>query len=777
MFRNYFKIALRNILRQRIYSIINVIGLATGLSIFILIMLFINDQRQYDKFNKNYNHIYRLDYSDWSLLGTAYEDDILREFPQVQKGTRIAFNNPVIKYNDKRIRVNDFLFADSSVFDIFSFPFILGNPKTALTDPFTIVITESTARLFFGNENPMGKMLRYNNQYNFRVTGVMKDINHFHLSVNALASFTSLPILSNNKDFLKARGNWNYPTYFLIPGKFDIKAFDRKINSYYKTQDEWKNDEPQFHLCPLKDIYFDYETKNEIGIRHGCIQKIRIFTIIAIFILLIACVNFINLSTARAPMRAKEVGIRKMAGSSKGKLILQFLIESVIISTVAFIISLGITEGLLSFFNDLLSVDLHSNLLLQPGMFLMLFGGSILVGIIAGLYPAFYLTAFQPVEVLKGQKTKGSSAAFLRKLLIVFQFAISIVLIICTIIVDRQLDYVKNKNLGFQKEHIVYFGLNQSIFSRIDVFKASLLQYPDIKKFSTSNTIPGQVTWVEGREVDKKDQHFNLLPVDPDFIDLMKIPVIQGRNFSWQNPSDTNFNIILNEEAVKYFGIQNPVGKHLDNWKPSGIIIGVVKDFNYQSLQDNIGPLVLCWRPKWNFIACIRLSGNNIPETINHIKKEWDKLSPEFPFEYYFLDQSFDKLYKSEQQFGKMFQYFSIISILIACLGLFGLASFTVLQRTKEIGIRKVHGATEATIVNLLTRDFTKLVLIATVIAWPVAWFSMDKWLQGFAFRIQIPMWAFIAAFLIAWFIALFTVSYHALKVANTNPAEALKYE
>lgn len=777
MYRNFIKTAFRNLYRQKLYTVVNILGLTIGVCVFTFIVLYVSEQLKYDQAHVNKDRIYRMDYDDWALLGPVYATQIKNQFPEIENVTRVGYSNPVLRYNGKRIRVNYFAFADSSVFDVLTLPFVAGDPKKALTDPLTVVITESTAHKFFGNENPMGKTLRYNNNLNFRITGVIRDVNNFHLKMEAIASFVSMPIIMEAPDFLKWTGNWNYFTYLLLSPGTDVQRLTRKIIAFYK-ENGLEEDASKIHLKPFTDIYFGKPSKHEYMIIHGDRQVVDLFIIVSIFILIIASVNFINLSTASAAGRAKEIGIRKVLGSGKKKLIWQLLAEAIFISLAAMILAVALAEVLTPAFNTLAGTKVNIDFL-QPATLLYFLGGSIALGILAGIYPAFYLTSFEPTIVLKKEVTKGKKGAFFRKGLIVFQFAISIFLLAVTLVVYAQMRFIQSKDLGFDKENVIVFPINSDVRSRMEDFRNELQKIKQVENVSFTNSLPGSITWTESLEMNGKKYSFFLMPVDAQFFDVMKTPFAEGHNFDKTNKSDMEKNCILNEEAVKYFGIKNPVGYKFNSnhWIDAGNVIGVVKDFHFNSLHDAIGPVVFFWKNDWMNNVMVRIYGGNPAQTITAIEKVYEKFAPEFPFEWHFLDQTYDTQYKAEQRFGKIFGYFSAIAVFIACMGLFCLASYFAFQRKKEIGIRKVFGASEKNILLLLTRDFSLWVLLGNIIAWPIAVLLMTNWLNNFAYHITFPYYSLVIAALIALLLALITVSWQAIKTSRTNPSDALKYE
>lgn len=788
MFKNYLIIAFRNIKRNKVYSFINIVGLAMGVALFIIISLFIHSELSYDKFNENIDRIYRLDKDDWGILGTAYGPDAAENFPEVQDYVRISLNNlsnPLVstQESNKDQRIQDFTFADKQIFNMFTFSFIHGNPQTALKNPYDVVLTESVAKKLFGEANPVGQTIELDKKHLFTVTGVIEDIKRFHLNISAIAEFTTLAKIRDNPGFLKEYGSWNYPTYFLIKQGTDIAELNEKLSGHFEeyfrkthNMDEKMN----FHLTPMHDIYFDTETKYEIGVNHGNLRFIYVFIAIAIFILFIASINFINLTTAKAVTRAKEVGLRKVVGGKKKQLIGQFLSESVLISLIAFVLALGLVELLLPEFNNLLQGEITRNYLQEPFFWMIFLGGILIVGLVSGLYPSFYLTSFNPVSVMKGEQTRGRKGAGFRKVLTVFQFFISVVLIIGTITIFQQINFMKKKDLGFEKEHLVYFSITDELAGDKETFKNELLQVPNIKGVSFTSQPAGRLTWQESWNLKGETKQFTYQPADPDYVDVMSLEMADGENFSWNRVSQKGRNMVLiNEEAVRFFGLNDPVGTQLNTgsrfWD-NVTVLGVVKDFHYNSLHNKIAPLVIGWDERGR-TANVKITGNEIDETLDYMRKVWNQFVPDYPFKYHFLDESFDRQYKDDERFGSLFSYFAFFAIFIACLGLYGLSLFATHQRKKEIGVRKANGARVQNIISLFLKDFSVNVIIANLIAWPVAYFLMDYWLNNFPYRVEVQLWIFVVALIISLLIAVVTVSYNTIKAANTNPANVLRDE
>jgi len=804
MIKNYLKIAYRNIQKNKVYSAINIIGLAVGIACCIAILLYVRNELSFDKFNTNAAQIYRI-----GVLGrignTEFKNPkspapmgqaLLRDFPDVLSYTRIRSTGfPVLRYKEKAFSEERFFEVDSTFFNVFTVKFLEGDPKTALTQPFHVVITESMAKKYFGNENPMGKILNADHRVDWIVSGLIQDvpaISHFHYDF--LGSLTSNAD-SRNTFWLSG----NYYTYILLRKGTNPAIFQTKLNDYAlkyigpqiisitgSSLEELKKrgNNYEYFIQPLLSIHLhshlDYELEPNSDISY-----IYIFSIIAAAILLIACINFVNLETARSEKRAKEVGIRKTLGSHKPQLIAQFIAEAVLMSVLSILLAIVLVEIFLPLFNDIsgkhMILGVFENLYTLPVILCF----AVVVGILAGSYPAFYLSSFQPVQVLKSELRRNRKSV-LRSSLVIFQFAVSIALIIGTFIINNQLEYIQTKNLGFNKEQVVIIKKADDIGSSINSFKKELLSNPDVLEVSNSSAIPsdqdgdssGKIKDVPGNQL----QDMRIMTCDNSFANTYKLKLSQGRFFSKEHPSDTAA-VVVNEAAVKAFGVKNIVGKYIvfpgDVQTFTYEIIGVVKNFNFESLHQEIRPLVIRLYQEQNFgkFVSVRIASKNYPNTISFLENTWKKYAGNEAFEFSFLDNSLQQLYQADIRTSKIATIFSILAIFIACLGLLGLAAFITEQRTKEIGIRKALGASVPEIIILLSKEFVKWVLIANIIAWPAAYFIMNNWLKNFAYRTDINWLIFLLAGIMALIIALATVSTHAIKAATANPVKSLRYE
>jgi len=815
MLNNYLKIIFRNIVRQKGYSFINIFGLAIGMVGAILIMLFVHDELSFDNYHKNGDRIYRLERKgvfngkNYHIGVTAHPmgPAMANDFPEIEQSVRIWPVELMVKDRFNTYAEERVFFADQNLFQVFSFPLVTGDVNSVLTKPNSIVISVDMRQKYFGNSNPINKTftLQWDNQdLDFKVTGVMENIprnSHFHPEF--LGSYSSLDQLLGNERLNVWISNSIY-TYLLLKKNTNPEdlypKFPQFIDKYmgetarkFLGPDLNVNDFLQFRLRPIADIYLYSKLSWEMEPTSD-INRVYIFSSIALFLLIIAGINFMNLSTARSARRVKEVGLRKVAGATRAHFIGQFLGESILLSSIALIVALILTELVLPAFNSFTLKELSINyfndyFFISTFILIVLF-----VGIFSGSYPAFYLSKFQPAQALKSTQSSisGSGSPLLRKLLVVIQFSISIVLIIGTTVVMDQLGYMQNKKVGFEKEQVlVISSQDNSVFNKLDIIKADLKEDPAIIHVSASSKVPGNRNYSDSgfrKEGANNDDliimhHF---AIDEDFIPTLGMEIVAGRNFSKEFQTDAE-GFIINETAYKRLGYQSAdeaIGKNIgeiESIDPMTFedrkIIGVVKDFNFRSLHNLIAPLILEIDPEQLYYVSIKINSNNISETLQSIEKNWKKYSPQYPFDYFFLDDNFNNLYLAELRTLKIFTVFALLAIFIASLGLLGLASFTSEQRTKEIGVRKVLGASIFSVVLLLTKEFTKWILIANIIAWPVGYWLMNSWLQNFTYRMELGIGIFIFATTIALLTAILTVSLQAIKAAMANPVDALKYE
>jgi putative ABC transport system permease protein len=808
MIRNYLKIAIRNLLRYRFISFINLFGLTVGLTCCLLITTYILNELSYDKYNRNADNIYRLTRSfnnsegvvslNLATVAPPFGYYLPTDFPEIKKMTRLLDNGSTpMKYQEKVINEKNVFFADENLFDVFTVKVLKGSPKTALYDPFSVMLTEETAKKYFGDEDPMNKVIRANSQFDMKVAGIFKAFPaNAHMHPSMLISFNTLKdsAVYGEERLRRSWGNNSFFTYLLMPGNFSQKKMISQFPAFIDRRmsgEEYIGQQPskltKLGLQKLTDIHLYSHTDNEAE-PNGDISRVYIFSAIALFILLIACINYMNLSTARSALRAKEIGIRKVVGARRKELIGQFLGESVLICWAAILIAGVLTFFTLPWLNKLSGQELSFSMLLQTKIMVPLLITPFIVGIVSGIYPALFMSSFQPVKTLKGLFKVGGTSISFRKVLVVAQFSISIILIITTVIVFQQLHYIQKKSLGFDKERVITMGYSGEVARQYESFRNELLQNSAFKSMTRSSRIP------TGRLLDNSGANtFNgdsLQPVttdikfvssDHDFVSTFGIPMISGRYFSRDYGTDTA-SFVINESSVKALGWtkENAIGRAFKYGDQKGHIIGVINDFHFESMHQAIVPMVFIMQPSsrayFNNLS-IKIMGNDISSAVSYMEKTWKKYFPETPADYTFLDENFDRLYQSEQKQATIFTVFACIAIFIACLGLFGLSAFAISQRIKEIGVRKVLGANVQGIVALLSKDFLKLVGIAAVLAFPVAWYAMNNWLKDFAYRISIQWWVFIVAGILAAMIAFVTVSFQAIKAAVSNPVKSLRTE
>lgn len=797
MIRNYFKAAFRNLWRRKGFSAINIFGLAVGMTACLLISLYIRFELNYDAFNKKADRVYRLvtdvktptEVIHAAVTSAPMAPNIKADFPEVEAVARIIPAGYFIQKGADKFEEKNMLFADSAIFSVFSFPLVAGDPATALAAPYSVVLSESAARKYFGSANPMGQSLLLDGQYNATITGVMKDIpgnSHFKADI-----FLSMSTQEKRNIYMnEGWGSFGWYTYLLLKPNVNASRLQAKFTDFMERHigDKMKKNNMYYTLFlqSLRDVYLHSKLQNEAG-DTGNLSNIYIFSVVAIFILIIACINFINLTTARAAERAKEVGVRKVAGAARRQLTLQFLGESVILSIIAFVIAVGLSSLLMPLFNELCGKIISHGIFNEGNYLLALFLIAVGVGLLAGVYPALVLSGFKPVSVLKGSFVAGRKGLLLRKGLVVSQFIIAIVLIAGTIVVYNQLNFMRSQPLGFDKNNmlVIDFNYDSVVLANTETVKRELTSVPNVLSATVSTGLPGgnneaAFTQIENSTGEMQSANIDLYSVDFNFLKQFNIQTVAGREFSNKFSTDSTQALMLNEAAVKGFGYSSPaaiIGKKFDQWGRKGIITGVVKNFHFRSLQEEIKPLCFRIAPEGTALMILKIADHDVPSTVAAIEKKWKQVVPHRPFNYLFTDETFNKQYQSEERFGKLFVYFAWLAIIISCLGLLGLASYTTSQRTKEIGIRKVVGASVGSVVGLLSKDFMKLVFISAVVAFPVAWWLMNKWLRDFAYRIHIEWWVFVVAGLLAFLIALMTISFQSIKAAIANPVKSLRTE
>ena len=796
MFKNYFKIAWRSMVRQKLYASINILGLAVGLTCFILTFLYVNHEFSYDWFYPNAEQIYRVYQRQAGnmYLGTDFfavtpaglPNAMVAELPEVIAATSVGQQRALLS-QDETSYYEQGLWADVNFFEVFPFTFVAGDPKTALAAAKQIVLTESMAQKIFGERNPIGQTLVYQNRDPFTITGVIKDP-----PTNSSLRFSFISSILSNSDYVrdvnkeKWEGN-SYLSFFTIAENTDPKAVERKLSAVYDKYIGYDDTYPfqdTYYVQALSDLHLETNANFDIGLK-GNPKYVRLFSLIAVIVLLLACVNYTNLAIARSLKRAREVGLRKTVGASRRQLIGQFIGESILVASLALLLALGLVQLFAPFFGYLLErqieLDLYNNLWLIPGLLLLV----VVVGVIAGSYPAFVMASLRPAHILKGKTTGRFSKMNLQRWLVVGQYATSIVLVISSMIIYRQFQFIQNKELGFNTDHIVTVPISfrdDNVLDNIDVLKSELMRHPQILAVATSQDLPTSIessTIINDRDRSNREDDLAIYraTVDYDFLDVFGIELLAGRNFSADIQTDIEAGYILNETAARAMGwtAEEAIGQQFEH-QGQETIIGVVKDFHMHSMHMAIEPLMLHLRQRFFRYLSVRVRPENMSEALAVIEASVKAYSP-YPFQYNFLDERFDQLYKADFRLGEIFGFFTILSILVASLGLFGLAAFTAGQRTKEVGIRKVLGATTQSIVTMLSRDFLTMVLIGFLVAIPIAWYVMNRWLQSFAYRVDIEWGIIVLAGLLAIIIAFFSVTTQSFKAALANPVDALKNE
>jgi putative ABC transport system permease protein len=802
MHRYYLKIALRLLRRHKGYAAINIAGLAVGIACALFILLWVQDELSFDRFHANANSLYRVEQDQKSGQGRFHVTvnpypmgpALKAEIPEVKDVARFDWPGTfVFRYGENAFYERRTAAVDPSFLKMFTFPLVSGNAETALSRPGSIVITENLAKKYFGAADPMGKAVTINNRFSFLVTGIAKNVPfNSSLKFDLLVPFDFIKDLGQYDDSWRAN---NVETFVQIHEKSDLLAVAEKVKQVALAhvlkevgakpqlpQGADSYDGPLFTMMPLSDIYlyqFFGFARNDQAVNH-----VNTFAAIALLVLLIACINFMNLATARSASRAKEVGLRKVVGAFRKSIAAQFYGESIVTAFLSAGAALSLVVALLPMFNRLSGKQITRSALLSGNFLISILAVAAITGIVAGSYPAMALSAFRPIRVLRGGVSSGVRGALFRKILVVVQFGFSILLLIGMGVVSRQVNYMMGKKLGYEKDHLVYISLRGDTPRSYPVFKEEALRDPRLQGVTSAHQPPTSIgSNGTGADWDKKDPKLEVLIgfgfVDFDFTETMKVEMAAGRTFSTKIPSDKENAFLVNEEVPKLMGLDaaSAVGKRFKFVGVNGTIIGVMKNFHYQSVRNAIEPLAIICSPDRARFAIARLKAGEIPASLDALKAAWQKINPQYPFEYKFFDQDFEQMYQADERMGTVLKVFGGLAIFIACLGLFGLASFTAEQRTKEIGVRKVLGASAPGIVALLSKEFAKWVLAANLFAWPVAYLVMKNWLRGFAYRSSLDGWLFVAAGAGALAVALLTVSYQAVRAALSNPADAIKYE
>jgi len=798
MLRNYLLIATRSLYKNLGYTSINIFGLAIGLACCLLVTLYVRFELSYENFHENKESIYRYiprgerdgQVSMQTMLPSGFGPLIAESFREVEMFTRFTDVNerPLIRKGDTFLDAKTLSAADKDFFKIFSFRLVQGDANTVLTRPGTIAVAKSVADKYFPNGDAVGQVIRYDNAYDYEITGVFEDVPaNSHLQFTYLTTFETIAKMVQDQygfpadQFLNSLDAWNYSTYFYIPNEKGLDALAKRIDKKFtEARKEAYNDKALGDwLQPLGEIHFTKGIKADTA--NGDKNYVYIFSAVALLILIIACFNFMNLSTARAMKRAKEVGLRKVMGAFRHQLIKQFLGETIVLVSISLVIGIILLELLVPLFNSLVGQHLEVVYLGGGSVIIYILIAGLLTGILAGSYPAFYLSSFVPAQVLKGHVGPSGNAG-LRKILTVMQFGVAAFLMIGTLIVYQQMNFIQNKNLGFDKESIVYMNPPMALWDKKEVLKENLLANTSIKSVTFSNGTPGMETstWqydFPGLDIPKRSM--NTMIVDYDYINTFGLEIVEGRNLSEEFATDSTEAYLINEAAAEELMLEKPLGtpiRALDG-HPAGRIVGVVKDFHYRSLHRRIEPLVLRIDPRNMWCMSVKLSAGNLKSHLAVLEKEWKQLAPDYPFSYQFVDQTIDRQYKAEQNTGVLIGSFAALAIIIACLGLLGLTAFMTEQRKKEIGVRKVLGASVSGIIMLLSKDFSRLILIAFILVVPLAWYAMNQWLADFAYQVNISPFVFVGAGLVVLIIAFTSVFYQALKAAIVNPSETLRNE
>ncbi|MCF8366483.1 MAG: ABC transporter permease [Bacteroidales bacterium] len=808
MFKSYIKTAFRGITKSKFHATLNILGLGIGFAAFIFIFMYVSDELAYDKYNGKADRIFRIE-SDFNISGNHDQFAIVPipmapalalEFPEIESFCRFNdVGNSLFRYGEKEFYEEHFYFVDSTVFDIFSYKLLAGNPTSCLTEPFSIVISQSVSNKYFGEKNPMGEIIESGTGRKYKVTGIIEDVpRNSHLWFDAMLSSSSLSSIIGEERFnnMEPGAFWNIGVYsfLLISENASMQNIHDKFGGFYDKYMKPVGDalNASFNLIstPLTQTHFSGNLSADLP--KGSMAYIYIFGAIAVFILLIAAINYMNMATARSVKRSREVGIRKVSGALRHQLIGQFLTESLLLAIVGLLISVLLVYFLLPDFNTLSGKTMDIGVLLSPRFLVTIIGTTLFIGLISGSYPAFYLSSFKPVTVIKGTNTgRGKTGGMLRRVLVVFQFAIAISMIIATVVVSNQLNFLKNKDMGFQKKNMVVLELQDTTFrSKAETFKQELLQNPNILSAANSTGIPGQNSWIQVVRIEKDtamiDETMIITVIDYDYLNTYGIEILQGRNFDKKMGTDAEEAVIVNQTAVEQYGwSSNPIGKKI-HWgfelDGSGgrilKVVGVAKDFHFNSLHNKVEPIMMFLADFNKRFITLRVNPENFGTTMQYVEEKWNQMGAKRPFDYQLLEDTWGKMYQAEQTLGLIIAIATFLTIFIALLGLLGLSSFIAEQKTKEIGIRKVLGASVGSVLGLLYKEFIMLIVIAYIVAIPLSVWQLNNWLEsGFVYHTNISVVSVLLAGLIAIVISLLTISFHTLKAVTGNPVDAIKYE
>jgi len=785
MIKEQLTLMWRKTKRNKGFTLINLFGLSVGIAIFILIILWIQNEFSYDKYNENIDNIYRVEIRGSVYMVSAIGPAFRNEFPEIEKFVRFrGMGSRLLTSGTESIMLENVIMADSTLFDIFTYQFLYGNPRDALVTPFSIVLTETSSHTLFGDIDPVGKMVKVDNSIEVTITGVIKDVSRTHMPVDGIVSFVTLGKMMSQSDYLYSFGTHQFPTYFLISDGVDIGKLTERMTEF--TGELYANhggpaEGNTNELIPLKDIYF-----HEVhfpGHLHGNLKFVYIFLLVSILTLVIACINFINLTIAKSSTVVREVGVKKVFGASQKQLFTQFLFESIILCFISSLFAIVLIRIILPEFNHLTGGHLALEDFLTASYVIIYFLIVALIGFLAGLYPAIRLSSFNPVQYLRKFGNRGISRSPFRTALVVFQFTISLILTLSVFVVIRQLNFMKEYKTGFKSEDIILLSLQGDINKKREAFKNEIMSIPNIQEMAFTDSPPGTVNNYEGFAYQGVEAGIPVFTVDPSFLPMLGININEGRNFDWERPNDRLGVCILNREAVELFGMDNPVGSFLKHQyylttipKNDIEVIGVIDDYHYVSPKDSVGPALFCFG-NWNNTACIKTNPDNLPVVLKQIETVWNKFAQGFPFKYQYLDEFYGRQFETESTLGRILVYFAFVALLIACLGLLGLTSFLAQEKTREIGTRKVFGATSALIVRLLSTNFLKWVVVAIIIGTPVAVLTMNKWLMNFAYHTTVSWWLIALAGIILLSVSLLTILFHIVRVSAKNPVYALKYE
>ena len=793
MLRNYFKIAFRSLRRHKGFTILNIVGLAVGMAAFFLIFQYVRFEYSYDDFITKRDRVYRLAtdiksasgiQSNWtSSMPMAI--NLKREYPEIEDVVRLSGQSTLLKRGDVFFQEKRTIFADSGLFNVFDFPLVEGDPATALKEPFSVVLSVSTAKKYFGSADPIGQALFFSDSgYNAKVTGVMKDLpENSTIKADLFVSMATMKRFQRNARADTLWGRQNTTSFLLLKPGASAAALESQFRSFIDrhmgTALKVSQQEEALSLEKLKDTYWS----SRGGWASGSKNNVSVFSVIGLFILLIACINFVNLTTARSAERAREVGIRKVIGAVRFQLMRQFLSESVLLCLISFVFAGALCEALLPSFNLLAGKPVSNGVFSRPGELLELMGIALVIGLLAGIYPALVLSGFRPIESLKGRFSSGTRGLLLRRGLVVFQFTISIFLIIGTAVVFLQLDYMRSRDLGFDKQQELVIDEHNDIHKL--AFRQEVAKLPNVQSVALSGSVPGEGDYTANTSLENSRGEMaptivDLTYVDFGYLEQYKMKLLAGRFFDPHMATDTMQAMIINEKAVEFLGYSRPeqaLGHRFEQWGKKGVIIGVIGNYNFEGLQQEIKPLTICINlDDCNYLSA-KVSTRDLPATMAAIRKTWEGMAPDKEFDYFFMNEQFDRQYRTEVKFGRLFINFAVLAIFISCLGLLGLASYSIVLRTKEVGVRRVLGASVAGIVRLLSTEFLALVGIAFLVATPVAWYLMHKWMDNFAYKAGLGWWIFVGAGVLAMVIAFATIGYQAIRAAMASPVASLRSE